>query len=80
MTRTYIMYLMLQLRVSTAVTLFILHYFMASAGDRFTFPFYLLQKYFISLPYANFIRRFMLIRYLPKISPSQHYAFAKGQI
>jgi hypothetical protein len=71
MTRTYVMYLMLQLRLSRAVTLFIVYCFMAPAGDRFTFPFHLLKKYFISLSFLNLIRRFMLKVNLPKMSPSQ---------
>jgi hypothetical protein len=70
MTRTYVMYLMLQVRESTAVTLFILHSFMASAGDKFAFPFHLLRKDFISVTFANLIKRFMLKPNLPKTSPS----------
>jgi len=70
MTRTYIMRLMLQLRMSTAVTLFILHSFMASAGDKFTFPFHLLRKGFVSSTSANLIKRFMFKVNPPKISPS----------
>jgi hypothetical protein len=65
-TRTYIMYLMLQLRVSIAVTLYIVHFFMASGGDKFTFPFHLPRKDFISF-LGKFNKTFNSKVSLPKI-------------
>jgi hypothetical protein len=58
MTRTYIIYLTLQLRVSRAVTLFILHSFMASAGGQIYISLSFAKERFYIFNFRKFNKRF----------------------